>query len=117
MILTVVSSHARCGGQATQVLEEEGWYLHLLRGQRSCHRKQQGRNEGMLGFCPSGESSAFLSGQQNTSGDRNLFLIVSEEQEQDFNLVNNFSNQSVFGFGNCFVKIFNTELRQLSVAI
>tara|TARA_Y100001938_G_scaffold135892_1_gene198081 strand:+ start:1397 stop:2614 length:1218 start_codon:yes stop_codon:yes gene_type:complete len=60
-----------------------------------------GRNEGMLGFCPSGESSAFLSGQQNTSGDRNLFLIVSEKQEQDFNLVNNFSNQSVFGFGNC----------------
>ncbi len=60
-----------------------------------------GRNEGMLGFCPSGENSAFLSGQQNTSGDRNLFLIVSEKQEQDFNLVTDFSNQSVFGFGNC----------------
>lgn len=61
-----------------------------------------GKNEDMLGFCHSGENSAFLSGQQSTSGDRNLFLVVTDDQAEDFNLQKSYANHGVLGFGNCF---------------
>lgn len=61
-----------------------------------------GRNEDMLGFCHSGQNSAFLSGQQNPSGDRNLFMVITDDQAEDFNLQKNYENHSVLGFGNCF---------------
>jgi hypothetical protein len=61
-----------------------------------------GKNEDMLGFCHSGENSAFLSGQQSTSGDRNLFLVVTDDQAEDFNLQKSYASHGVLGFGNCF---------------
>ena len=61
-----------------------------------------GKNEDMLGFCHSGQNSAFLSGQQSTSGDRNLFLVVADDQAEDFNLQKSYANHGVLGFGNCF---------------
>ena len=59
-----------------------------------------GRNEDMLGFCHSGQNSAFLSGQQNPSGDRNLFLIVADGPSEEFNLQKNYQNHNVLSFGN-----------------
>jgi len=61
-----------------------------------------GKNEDMLGFCHSGQNSAFLSGQQNPSRDRNLFLVVADDASEEFNLQKNYQNHNVLSFGNCF---------------
>ena len=69
-----------------------------------------GRNEDMLGFCHSGENSAFLSGQQNPTGDRNLFLVIADEASEEFNKQEDFSNHNVLSFGNCFPINYSLQL-------
>ena len=45
-----------------------------------------GKNEDMLGFCISGQNSAFLSGTHEKDKDRNFFIAISEKQETDIYL-------------------------------
>ena len=75
-----------------------------------------GKNEDMLGFNNEGQTSHFLSGQQNSSGDRNVFLIVSDHQQEDFNLQKSYKDHSVLSFGNCFPVSYSVEASVGSVA-
>ena len=75
-----------------------------------------GRNEDMLGFCHSGENSAFLSGQQNPTGDRNLFFVVADDTSEEFNRQENFQNHNVLSFGNCFPVNYSIQSSVGSIA-
>lgn len=75
-----------------------------------------GRNEDMLGFCHSGENSAFLSGQQNPTGDRNLFFVVADDTSEEFNRQEDFQNHNVLSFGNCFPINYSIQSSVGSVA-
>jgi hypothetical protein len=68
-----------------------------------------GRNEDMLGFCISGQNSAFLSGSHEKDKDRNFFLVVTDKQEKDANLAKDYSNFDVLSFGNCFPVAYSLQ--------
>ena len=70
----------------------------------------------MLGFCHSGENSAFLSGQQNPTGDRNLFFVVTDDTSEEFNRQEDFQNHNVLSFGNCFPINYSIQSSVGSVA-
>jgi len=82
------------------------------------HVLSDGRNEDMLGFCISGENSAFLSGIHEKNKDRNFFLAVSDDQSEDFNLQKDYSNIDILSFGNCFPVSYsiNAAVGSLSTA-
>lgn len=82
------------------------------------HILSDGRNEDMLGFCISGDNSAFLSGIHEKDKDRNFFLAISDDQSEDFNLQKDYSNIDVLAFGNCFPVSYslNAAVGSLSTA-
>ena len=83
------------------------------------HILSDGKNEDMLGFCISGENSAFLSGVHQKNKDRNFFLAVTEKQQEDFILHNkeqDFTNIDILSFGNCFPVAYSLEASVGSLA-
>jgi hypothetical protein len=84
------------------------------------HILSDGKNEDMLGFCISGENSAFLSGIHQKNKDRNFFLGVTEKQEKDFTVGDrskDFSNIDILSFGNCFPISYSLEASVGSLSI
>jgi len=80
----------------------------------------EGKNEDMLGFCISGQNSAFLSGTHEKNKDRNFFLAITDKQEEEFILNNqrqDFSDIDVLSFGNCFPVAYSLEASVGSIAM
>jgi hypothetical protein len=80
----------------------------------------EGKNEDMLGFCISGQNSAFLSGTHEKNKDRNFFLAITDKQEEEFILNNqrqDFTDIDILSFGNCFPVAYSLEASVGSIAM